>query len=120
MVQQGEDFLCFAHGKNGNEDGPASFKSLTNPSQKCFFEKGAILSRNGGLGTSGGFHNQSVKGAGGVLAGEHKSLALKIEIACVESSLIFRTNFSHDGARHVSCIMKYEFESGGVDSDRPI
>ena len=78
------------------------------------------MSRNGGLGTSGGFHNESVKGTGGVLAGEHKSLALKIEIACVEGPLIFSTDFSHDGARHVSCIMKNEFESGGIDSDRTI
>jgi hypothetical protein len=55
-----------------------------------------------------------------VLAGEHKSLALKIEIACVEGSLILGTDFGHDGARHVSCIVKNEFESGGVDSDRTI
>ena len=55
-----------------------------------------------------------------MLAGEHEGLALEIEVAGVEGAMILGTDFGHDGAGHMACVVEDKFELGGVDPDRAV
>ena len=120
VMKQGKHFLGFAHGKDWNENGTAPLKSLANTGKESVLKKGTILARNGGLSAPRRFHNQSVERSGRVLAGKHEGLALKIEVAGVESTVLIGPDFSHDRSRHVASVVEHEFEIGGVDSDGPV
>ena len=76
MVEKGDDFLSFAHGEDGHEDGSTAFEGGANGGEEFFFKVGAILARDGGLSAAGCFHDQGIERAGGSLAREHKGLAL--------------------------------------------
>jgi hypothetical protein len=40
-----------------------------------------------------------------MLAREHEGLALEIEVAGVEGAMILGTDFGHDGAGHMACVV---------------
>jgi hypothetical protein len=68
MVKKGDDFLSFAHGEDGHEDGSTAFEGGANGGEEFFFKVGTILARDGGLGAAGCFHDQGIERAGGSLA----------------------------------------------------
>ena len=117
VMKQGEHFLGFAHGKNRNEDRASPLEGLANARKKSFLKKSTILARNGGLSAPRRFHDQSIEGPGRVLAGKHEGLALKIEVAGVESPMVIGPDFSHDRSRNVTGVVEHEFEFGRVDLD---
>jgi hypothetical protein len=109
-MEEGEDFLSLPHGKHGNKNGTASFKCLADSGKESFLKKSTILTRNSCLSASGRFHDESVERAGRMLAGEHEGLALEIEVAGVEGAMILGTDFGHDGAGHMACVVEDKFE----------
>ena len=119
-MEEGKNLLCFSHGKHGNENCAASFKCLADSGEESFFKKCTILTWDSCLSTPGRFHDESVERAGRMLAREHEGLALEIEVAGVEGAMILGTDFGHDGAGHMACVVQDKFECRGVDPDRAV
>jgi len=113
MVEKGDDFLSFAHGEDGHEDGSTAFEGGANGGKEFFFKVRAILARDGGLSAASCFHDQGIERAGGSLAREHKGLALEIEVAGVEGAAFFGADFGKDRTEDVAGIMKDKLQFGG-------
>ena len=113
MVEKGDDFLSFAHGEDGHEDGSTAFEGGANGGEEFFFKVGAILARDGGLSAAGCFHDQGIERAAGSLAREHKGLALEIKVAGVECAAFFGADFGKDRTEDMAGIMKDELQFGG-------
>jgi hypothetical protein len=121
LMEESDDLLSFAHGKDRHEDSSATFEGGTDGGEEFFFEVSAIVAREGGLGPAGGLHDQGIERACGSLAREHKRLALQIEVAGVEGAATMGSNFRKDRTENVTRVVKNKFEfGGGAHAERAI
>ena len=105
-MDHGEDFLGFAHGEDGDEDGAFATEDLVDGvCEEVFFGFAGVV-RAAGLCAAGGFDDEGVDGVCGEECAFLEGCVLEVDVAGVEDAFAFGLEGDADGAEDVSGVVE--------------